>query len=182
MEDIFKMTEGILNRYKLDIPSCPYPLDVERFDGLEQMSALYHYTIRFTSSHPDITAEMMLSKTVTLSMGVGELFNSMVGKIVHGVVTNFRRLTGSRDQVTYEIILEPFISLLDKQFRTHRFFVNKSVPEVVEQILGEHGLKGWEYEFKLKQTYPKREQINQYQESDLEFIERLLAEVGIFYF
>ena len=146
------------------------------------MSALYHYTIRFTSSHPELTAEMMLSKTATLSIGVGELFNSTVGKIVHGVVTNFRRLIGSRDQVTYEIILEPFISLLDKQFRTHRFFVNKSVPEVVAQILGEHGLKGWEYEFKLKQTYPKREQINQYQESDLEFIERLLAEVGIFYF
>ncbi|MCK4229208.1 type VI secretion system tip protein VgrG [Enterobacter asburiae] len=182
MENTFKMTEGILNRYKLDIPSCPYPLDVERFDGLEQMSALYHYTIRFTSSHPDLTAEMMLSKTVTLSMGVGKLLDSVVGKIVHGVVTNFRRLTGSRDQVAYEIILEPFISLLDKQFRTHRFFVNKSVPEVVEQILGEHGLKGWEYEFKLKQTYPKREQINQYQESDLAFIERLLAEVGIFYF
>ena len=182
MENIFKMTGGVLNRYKLDIPSCPYPLDVERFDGLEQMSALYHYTIRFTSSHPELTAEMMLSKTATLSIGVGELFNSTVGKIVHGVVTNFRRLNGSRDQVTYEIILEPFISLLDKQFRTHRFFVNKSVPEVVAQILGEHGLKGWEYEFKLKQTYPKREQINQYQESDLEFIERLLAEVGIFYF
>lgn len=182
MENTFKMTEGILNRYKLDIPSCPYPLDVERFDGLEQMSALYHYTIRFTSSHPDLTAEMMLSKTATLSMGVGKLLDSVVGKIVHGVVTNFRRLTGSRDQVAYEIILEPFISLLDKQFRTHRFFVNKSVPEVVEQILGEHGLKGWEYEFKLKQTYPKREQINQYQESDLAFIERLLAEVGIFYF
>ena len=182
MENIFKMTEGTLNRYKLDIPSCPYPLDVERFDGLEQMSALFHYTIRFTSSHPDLTAEMMLSKTATLSMGVGKLLDSVVGKIVHGVVTNFRRLAGSRDQVTYEIILEPFISLLDKQFRTHRFFVNKSVPEVVEQILGEHGLKGWEYEFKLKQTYPKREQINQYQESDLAFIERLLAEVGIFYF
>ncbi|WP_205953392.1 type VI secretion system Vgr family protein [Pantoea stewartii] len=182
MENTFKMTEGILNRYKLDIPSCPYPLDVERFDGLEQMSALYHYTIRFTSSHLDLTAEMMLSKTATLSMGVGKLLDSVVGKIVHGVVTNFRRLAGSRDQVTYEIILEPFISLLDKQFRTHRFFVNKSVPEVVEQILGEHGLKGWEYEFKLKQTYPKREQINQYQESDLGFIERLLAEVGIFYF
>lgn len=182
MENIFEMTGAVLNRYSLNIPSCPYPLDVERFDGVEQMSVLYHYTIRFTSPHPDLTAEMMLSKTATLNMGVGELFKPVVGKVVHGVITDFRRLTGSRDQVIYEIILEPFISLLSKQFRTHRFFVNKSVPEVVAQILNEHGLKGWEYEFKLKQTYPKREQINQYQESDLEFIERLLAEVGIFYF
>ncbi|WP_415378083.1 MULTISPECIES: type VI secretion system Vgr family protein [Enterobacterales] len=182
MENIFEMTGNTLNRYSLNIPSCPYPLDVERFEGVEQMSVLYHYTIRFTSPHPDLTAEMMLSKTATLNIGVGELLKPAVGKIVHGVVTDFRRLTGSRDQVTYEIILEPFISLLSKQFRTHRFFVNNSVPEVVAQILDEHGLKGWEYEFKLKQTYPKREQINQYQESDLEFIERLLAEVGIFYF
>lgn len=167
MGNIFEMTAGTLNRYKLEIPSCPYPLDVERFEGIEQMSVLYHYTIRFTSPHPDFTAEMMLSKTATLSMGVGELFHTVVSKRVHGVVTNFRRLTGSRDQVTYEIILEPFISLLDKQFRTHRFFVNKSVPEVVAEVLQEHGLKGWEYEFTLKADYPKREQINQYQESEV---------------
>ncbi|MEW6486244.1 MAG: type VI secretion system tip protein VgrG, partial [Pseudomonadota bacterium] len=57
-----------------------------------------------------------------------------------------------------------------------------SVPEVVAEVLTEHGLKDWEYEFTLKEDYPKREQINQYRESDLAFIERLLAEVGIFYF
>lgn len=182
MDIISEMMGDTLNRYSLNVPSCPYPLDVERFEGLEQMSVLYHYTIRFTSPHPDLTAEMMLNKTATLNMGVGELFNSVVGKTVHGVVTNFRRLIGSRDQVTYEIILEPFISLLGNQFRTHRFFVNKSAPEVVAEVLTEHGLKGWEYEFTLKADYPKREQINQYQESDLAFIERLLAEVGIFYF
>ncbi len=60
--------------------------------------------------------------------------------------------------------------------------MNKSVPEVVEQVLQEHHLHDWEYEFYLKQHYPRREQINQYQESDLAFIQRLLAEVGIFYF
>lgn len=54
------------------------------------------------------------------------------------------------------------------------------MPEVVAEVLQEHGLKGWEYEFTLKADYPKREQINQYQENDLAFIERLLAEVGIF--
>ncbi|MCE0811471.1 type VI secretion system Vgr family protein [Buttiauxella sp. S04-F03] len=182
MESISEMIGTTLNRYSLNVPSCPYTLDVESFEGLEQMSELYHYTIRFTSPHPDLTTEMMLNKTVTLSMGVGDLFNPFVGKVVHGVVTNFRRLNGSRDQVKYAIIIEPFLALLDKQFRTHRFFVNKSVPDVVAQILDEHGLKGWEYEFSLKQSYPTREQINQYQESDLAFIQRLLSEVGIFYF
>jgi len=182
MNNISEITGATLNRYNLNIPSCPYPLDVESFEGLEQMSVLYHYTICFTSPHPDLTADMMLSKSVTLNMGVGELFNPVMGKVVHGVVTNFRRFTGSRDQVRYEIIIEPFLALLKNQFRTHRFFVNKSVPEVVAEVLQEHGLKGWEYEFTLKAEYPKREQINQYQESDLAFIERLLAEVGIFYF
>lgn len=182
IDTLASMPQKSLNRYSLNIPSCLYPLDVESFEGLEQVSVLYHYNIKFTTSYPDLSADMLLSKPATFNMATGDLLNPVTGKVVHGVITHFQRLTGSRDQVRYEIIVEPSLSLLDKQFRTHRFFVNKSVQEVVEQILQEHGFKGWEYEFVLKQSYPKREQINQYQESDLEFIERLLSEVGIFYF
>jgi type VI secretion system secreted protein VgrG len=176
------LTEGGLNRYRLDIPSCTSSIDVEDFSGAEAMSELYHYTIIFTSSDPNISAAQLLSKPATLTMGTGPLMGLTGQKVVHGVVTHFKRISGSRDQATYQIIIEPFLSLLSKQFRTHRFFVNKSVPEVVTQVLQDHGLKGWEYEFVLKGEYPKREQINQYQESDLKFIERLLSEVGIFYF
>lgn len=173
---------GGLNRYRLAIPSCTSPIDVEGFSGTEGLSTQYRYDITFTSSDQDINSSRILMKPVTLTMGTGPLVGLTDQKVVHGVVTHFQRIGGSRDQATYQITLEPFLSLLDKQFRTHRFFINKSVPEVVEQVLTEHGLKGWEYEFVLKSEYPKREQINQYQESDLAFIERLLAEVGIFYF
>ena len=171
-----------LNRYSLSVSSCPHELDVERFEGLEQLSVRYHYSVRFTCSASELTAGMFLNQPALLTMKGGELLHALPVKFVHGVVTHFRRLTESRDQVSHEIIIEPYLSLLDKQFRTHRFFINKSVPEVVSEILQEHALHGWEYEFTLTQTYPKREQINQYQESDLAFIERLLAEVGIFYF
>lgn len=173
---------GTLNRYRLDIPSCPSLLDVEDFSGTEGISKIYRYDIIFTSTDRYPDAAWFLRKSATLIMGTGLLESLTEQKKVHGVITDFRRISGSEDQAQYRITLKPFISLLDKQFRTHRFFVNKSVPEVVEQILTEHGLKGWEYEFSLKRTYPKREQINQYQESDLRFIQRLLAEVGIFYF
>ncbi|NDO80642.1 type IV secretion protein Rhs [Citrobacter sp. NCU1] len=171
-----------LNRYQLNIPSCTSPLDVEEFSGKEKLSELYYYNINFTSTGKDIDATQVISKPATLTMSGGILQSLTECKRVHGVVTAFRRISSSEDQSTYQITLEPFLSLLDKQFRSHRFFVNKSVPEVVTQVLQDHALQGWEYEFNLKQSYPKREQINQYQESDLAFIQRLLAEVGIFYF
>lgn len=176
------VTDAGLNRYRLDIPSCTSSLDVEEFSGKEFLSELYYYNVHFTSSDLNIDATQLLNKLATLTMGTGPLMALTGQKVVHGVVTHFKRISGSRDQATYQIIIEPFLALLGNQFRTHRFFVNKSVPEVVTEVLQEHGLRGWEYEFTLRADYPKREQINQYQENDLEFIERLLAEVGIFYF
>ncbi|MDI2119890.1 phage late control D family protein, partial [Klebsiella pneumoniae] len=141
-------------------------LDVEEFSGTEKLSELYYYTITFTSAEKNIDAAQLLSKPAMLTMGGGALQQLADCKRVHGVVTAFRRISSSEDQSKYQITLEPFLSLLDKQFRSHRFFVNKSVPEVVEQVLQEHHLHDWEYEFNLKQHYPRREQINQYQESD----------------
>ncbi|HHL8935619.1 type VI secretion system tip protein VgrG [Escherichia coli] len=181
-DTLSKTISASLNRYHLIIPSCPSPLDVEHFSGREEMSQTYYYIINFTSTDNDLDAGLLLRKSATFTMGTGGLKEQVSQKVVHGVITDFRRISGSADQAKYQVILEPFIKLLDRQHRSHRFFVNKSVPEVVTEILQEHGLKGWEFEFRLKKTYPKREQINQYQESDLQFIQRLLAEVGIFYF
>ncbi|HFO2933453.1 TPA: type VI secretion system Vgr family protein [Escherichia coli] len=181
-DTLSKTISAFLNRYHLIIPSCPSPLDVEHFSGREEMSQTYYYIINFTSTDNDLDAGLLLRKSATFTMGTGGLKEQVSQKVVHGVITDFRRISGSADQAKYQVILEPFIKLLDRQHRSHRFFVNKSVPEVVTEVLQEHGLKGWEFEFRLKKTYPKREQINQYQESDLQFIQRLLAEVGIFYF
>lgn len=171
-----------LNRYHLSIPSCPSPLDVEHFSGREGLSQTYYYIINFTSTDNYLDASLLLRKSATFTLGTGVLQDLVNQKVVHGVITDFRRISGSADQAKYQVTLEPSLKLLDKQHRSHRFFVNKSVPEVVTEVLQEHGLKGWEFEFRLKKTYPKREQINQYQESDLTFIQRILAEVGIFYF
>ncbi|NDJ57564.1 type VI secretion system tip protein VgrG [Enterobacteriaceae bacterium 4M9] len=171
-----------LNRYQLNIPSCSSALDVESFNGLEALSQPYSYTISFTSPNKDIPADQLLRQPATLIMSMGLLQNLIPQKVVHGVITLVERHSSSADQTLYSITLQPKVALLDKQFRSHRFFVDISVPEVVEQVLKEHGFQGWEYAFTLKNTYPKREQINQYQESDLTFIKRLLAEVGIFFF
>lgn len=178
---------GSLNRYQLQVQGCAEHLDVERFIGRETLSDCYRYQVTFTSSAQDLQPQQLLRRSATFSfvgthIPLAQLAQvKSAEKVVHGIVTDFKRLAGSVDQAEYQLTIEPFFSLLRHQKRSYRFFLNQSIPQVVEQILREHNFKGWEFEFNLKQTYPKREQINQVNESDRAFIERLLAEVGIFY-
>ncbi|MEC5321612.1 phage late control D family protein, partial [Brenneria populi subsp. brevivirga] len=100
---------------------------------------------------------------------------------VHGVVTGFSRLSASADEARYQVILAPRLALLGNAARP-AIYQNQSVPEIVEKILrAQHQFEGWQFEFRLRNSYPAREQVMQWQESDLAFIERLLAEVGIWY-
>ncbi|EIU7558592.1 type VI secretion system tip protein VgrG [Providencia rettgeri] len=175
------------NRYRLEVQGCSDLLDVEHFTGREAASDTYRYQITFTCSAQDLSAQQLLRRNASLTFCapinnvMGLATQPSVAKRVHGVVTDFRRLSGSADEARYQLVIEPFFALLRHQIRSHRFFINQSVPQVVEQILREHNFKGWEFEFHLEKAYPKREQINQINESDRQFIERLLSEVGIFY-
>ncbi|ENL8514261.1 TPA: type VI secretion system tip protein VgrG [Providencia rettgeri] len=175
------------NRYRLEVQGCSDLLDVEHFTGREAASDTYRYQITFTCSAQDLLPQQLLRRNASLTFSapinnlMGLATQPSVAKRVHGVVTDFRRLSGSADEARYQLVIEPFFALLRHQIRTHRFFINQSIPDVVEQILREHNFKGWEFEFHLEKTYPKREQINQINESDRQFIERLLSEVGIFY-
>ena len=82
------LTEGGLNRYRLDIPSCTALLDVETFSGKEFMSELYYYQVIFTSSDQNISSAQLLTKPATLTMGTGPLMGMTGQKVVHGVVTH----------------------------------------------------------------------------------------------
>jgi len=118
---------GSLNRYRLDIPSCSSSLDVEDFNGNERLSKTYQYDILFTSADTDLDATQFLLKSASLTIGTGTLQGLIDQKVVHGVVTDFSRISSSADEAKYRLTLEPSLALLDKQFRTHRFFVNKSL-------------------------------------------------------
>ncbi|WP_272690369.1 type VI secretion system Vgr family protein [Providencia sp. PROV152] len=185
--DTVKRTFQSHNRYHLKIQDCQFTLDVEHFIGREAISETYRYQITFTSPAQNLQAQQFLRRTAHFTFSSPTIPLTALNtldepqKHIHGVVTHFKRLSGSADEAQYQIVIEPFVSLLRHQMRSHRFFLNKSVPDVIDLILREHDMKGWEFEFHLQRQYPKREQINQINESDWQFIERLLSEVGIFY-
>ncbi|MBK0097108.1 type VI secretion system tip protein VgrG [Erwinia sp. S63] len=179
---------GSMNRYDLKVEGGAAALDVESFKGDEALSRLYGYEIIFSSLDSGITPQQMLLKNASFSFNApgmqlaGFSLPSMESpRIVHGVITQFQRLSSSLDETRYQATLEPRLALLGNASRP-AIFQNQSVPEIVEQILRDnHQFEGWQFEFRLRGTYPRREQVMQWQESDLAFIERLLSEVGIWY-
>ncbi|WP_425311240.1 type VI secretion system Vgr family protein [Klebsiella pneumoniae] len=146
--------------------------DVLRFRGREALSEPFRWDIEFTSPQADILPEQVLMKYAT--------FRMRGGKNVHGMVTRLEWLSTSKDQSHYRLTLSSRLALLGYT-RQCAVYQNQSVPEVVEQVLRKHGLEGADFEFRLERTYPPREIITQWRETDLQFIRRILAEVGIYW-
>nr|WP_278435276.1 type VI secretion system Vgr family protein [Enterobacter mori] len=170
------------SRYRMDVHDCTEFLDVLKFSSVESLSKPWRYDISVTSSMPDITSEAVLLKpaSFTFQTPVYDGTPAVPVRIVYGVVASFERISTSKEDTVYELALVPRIALLAKT-KGCDIFLNQSVVEVVEQILRKHGLEGADFAFRLSRDYPVRELITQWRETDLEFIERLLAEVGIFW-
>ncbi|WP_270489643.1 type VI secretion system Vgr family protein [Enterobacter ludwigii] len=159
-------------RYFLEINDSQVKPDVLRFRGREALSEPFKWDIEFTTQQANIPPEQVLMKYAS--------FRMRSGKNVHGIITRLEWLSTSKDQSHYRLTLSSRLALLGYT-RQCAVYQNQSVPEVVEQVLRKHGLEGPDFEFRLERTYPPREIITQWRETDLEFIRRILSEVGIYW-
>ncbi|WP_061709055.1 type VI secretion system Vgr family protein [Pseudenterobacter timonensis] len=159
-------------RYFLDINDSSVKPDVLRFRGREALSEPFRWDIEFTTPQGNIVPEEVLMKYAS--------FRMRSGKNVHGMVTRLEWLSISADQSRYRLTLSSRLALLGHT-RQCAVYQNQSVPVVVGQVLRKHGLEGPDFDFRLERTYPPREIITQWRETDLQFIQRILSEVGIYW-
>ncbi|MGS0642884.1 type VI secretion system Vgr family protein [Xanthomonas oryzae pv. oryzicola] len=105
---------------------------------------------------------------------------------VNGVVTAVRQLGADGGLSSYRLRIQPALALLAYR-RTCRIFQEQSVPDIVAQIVQEHRASNppiaasFRLDQQLRQTYAPRSYCTQFDEDDLSFIHRLLAEEGINY-
>ncbi len=171
-----------LSRYRVAVHECSDFLDVLRYSAVESLSQPWRYDVAVTCSSADIACDTLLLKpaSFTFMTPVFDGTPALPVRTVYGVVQSFRRISTSNDDTRYAMTIVPRIALLDYT-KGSEIYLNQSVTEVVEKILRKHGLEGSDFEFRLSREYPSRELITQWRETDLEFIQRLLAEVGIYW-
>ncbi|RBH85941.1 type VI secretion system tip protein VgrG, partial [Xanthomonas oryzae pv. oryzae] len=105
---------------------------------------------------------------------------------VNGVVTAVRQLGADGGLSSYRLRIQPALALLAYR-RTCRIFQEQSVPDIVAQIVQEHRASNppiaanFRLDQQLRQTYAPRSYCTQFDEDDLSFMHRVLAEEGINY-
>jgi len=182
--------QNSLNRYLLFFPGCKdLTPDVLSFSATEALSMPYRYIIRFTCQDQDIPVNKVLNQTAEFLMRSPnpqadwhDQSPWLPVRQVNGVITTFSRLKSSADEALYECVLEHDLALLERNTRS-AVYINVTVPDLVTQMMKGSGyFEGYNIDFdQLQRSYPRREMVIQWKETDLQFIRRLLAEVGIWF-
>ena len=180
------------NRYRLQIDNLTSSaaLSVLSIHGQACLNQPWRYDVTFTSSNKQLSPDIILNQPAALrfempplasqSLNLSFLEQPQSPQILHGVITAFSLLSVNKDEAHYQVVLQPRLARL-AQYHHSAIYQNQSVVSVVESVLRGHGFTGIDYRLELTQHYPVREFITQWQESDLGFIQRLLADVGIWF-
>ncbi|MDG4888084.1 type VI secretion system tip protein TssI/VgrG [Mesorhizobium sp. WSM4887] len=141
--------------------------------GRDEISRCFAYTVGFVSKSHDVDPLKMLGGVVSVE---GE---SDPKRWFSGLVSEFKLIRIEDRLGFYEAMVRPWLWFLGNTTDC-RIFQNMTAVEIVEKIFSKYGIA--KFEKRLQGSYPQREYCVQYDESDLDFVQRLLEHEGIFYF
>jgi len=147
--------------------------EVAEFTGIESISTPYRFDITLLSVKADVLPEEVIGKPATIY-----IFRDGEYVPYSGIVSEFQFIDRNVDYCTYSARLVPKLWMCSINQQT-KIFQNMDVIAIVKSVLDDAHITSYEVSAK---TYPKQEYVVQYQESDLNFISRLMENAGIWYF
>ncbi len=175
------------------LSSVEFHLESDAFGGSEaRLSALtvyealgepYGAELGVTVAERDFDGARVLGKDVVVTVerqgGVTRRLTGIVREVREG-----EQATGEgkvEEATRLSVVVVPALWMLSRR-RDTRIFQDMTVPDILDEVLnGALGPYGREIRSSLRATYPTREYCVQYQETDLDFVHRLMEEEGIFY-
>jgi type VI secretion system VgrG family protein len=165
---------------------------VSAFSGTEAISSLWRFEIELISTDPRIALDRVIGQAGELTLTQG----SLTPRRIRGLVAEAEQ----RDelpygQYRYRVVLVPRFWLMTLSLQSQIFGTegDMTVPDIVKAELTGDKLKGPAtdaspkldadaFAFRLSEEYPTRDYVVQYQETDFDFVSRLLEREGIYYF
>lgn len=163
---------------QIETPLGPDQVLLTEVDGYDAISRPFVFNVELVTQEADATIRKLLSQAVTLT-----LHHHREGAAPHCINGVIRRLTGCNVDIRglrhWRAEVVPKLWLLSCTADC-RIFQNKSVPDILDKVFGEHGLT--KYEIRASRgDYPKLEYCVQYRETTFDFVSRLMERSGMFY-
>lgn len=141
----------------------------------ERLSAPFEYELTLLSHRVDVPVDELLGTPATAALelpdGNRRFFN--------GYISRFSQTGFDGAYTVYKATLVPWLWFLSRTADC-RTYQDKKVPDIVKEIFREHGFT--DFDERLSGTYRNRTYCVQYRETDLDFLDRLLENEGIYYF
>ncbi|BCQ26030.1 type VI secretion system tip protein VgrG [Caballeronia sp. NK8] len=176
-------------------------LQLSAIKGAEELSKLYEYTLELvTPAEPfvpealaaNIDLKAMIGKALTVTVqceGFGDFIPGLPGNLgqgnvgacereISGLVFEAKYLGQGNRQARYQVTLKPWVALACEH-TDFRIFQHKSVIDIVSEVLRPYGFSS---DKRIGGVYPTIDYQVQYGESDFSFIQRLMAEHGLYWF
>lgn len=150
--------------------------------GFEALNQLYEIELELELAETEPLDEGSVEDVLGAPAILGFAEGGVLEHPWHGILREVELVHVDPHAPRYRAIMVPTLWYATQTVRT-RVFLDLSVPEIVKQVLGELGFsEGEHFECSLSATYPTREYVLQYAESDFDLIARLMEHEGIIFF
>ena len=141
----------------------------------EQLGKPFQIEVDLLSSDESLDFDALLGSEVTLTL----YLRNDSPRYFHGFIAGFSQVGRFGRYETYRARVVPWLWFLSRTTDCC-IFQNKSAPAIVKEVFARHGFT--DVEDKLAGSYRVRDYCVQYRETDLNFVQRLLEEEGIYYY
>lgn len=149
-------------------------LKFHTLDGSDELGRLFEYRIEALADSHSLSLKDLLGKPVTVRIEQQDLSTRYLNGIVARASLSGRR---AERYYGYELIVRPWLWLATRRSDC-RIFQNKTVPEIVQEVLSTYGFP---IENHLAESYVPRDYCVQYNETDAAFVSRLMEFEGIYF-
>ncbi|GAA6172879.1 type VI secretion system spike protein VgrG1b [Colwellia sp. KU-HH00111] len=141
----------------------------------EELGRPFSITVELISENDNISLDDLIGQNVTIRLETEE----EEARYFNGFVSEFFQLSNTDRYAKYGAVIRPWFWLLNLS-ENCRIFQEKSYPDIINDVFEQLGFS--DFDSKLSGSYDPQEYVVQFNESDFNFVTRIMEQEGIYYY
>lgn len=141
----------------------------------EELGRPFSIAVELISENDNVSLDDLIGQNVTIRLETEDDET----RYFNGFVSEFFQLSNTDRYAKYGAVIRPWFWLLNLS-ENCRIFQEKSYPDIINSVFDQLGFS--DYENKLSGSYDPQEYVVQFNESDFNFVTRIMEQEGIYYY